>query len=846
MKPMRRIATTAACVLVMAAGGLAQTPDVAPARGIDQLERTVEGGAASTREQLDLASLYIAAGRYYEASKLAERILAGDPGHTEAATILAQSREGLQTIQLARIAEAEARGQAAGASVEDRLALADAYFGGGRYISAAGVYASLPESARTPEVRLRHARALSWGGRMWDAERIYAVLLRESPTPELQLEYGRLLSWMGASGASREQLRSLYETDSTEESAIALANALAWSGGREDALALLNEHIARNPDAAEARELLASLSASPDLRLERIDRLIEVEPYNLALQVERARLLYDAGRYGRALRAIDEIEENRLDTHPIEGLAELRSQAQEARDREAEALRAQLSPLEGTEPPTAEATLELAKSFVGVGDHEEALRLYEIYLAEHPDDDDARIEYARILTWESRYPDAQRQYRILLASQPDRADLRLEYAKALSWDSNYRSAITELSDLTDLSDNPRAYLYDEVPAEAHFRLGQIYRWFGWQDHAAEHQNQALELNATYGPARRELDLVRGLRPATRVDGRYTFVENSSDFQANMFDLRGMHWTSRRTAIEGWLGHHQFEKDGRSVDANVIGAGGRYRFEDRWTGFARVGITDYSDGFGTRPFWTLGAEHLPSLQSRFAAEYARYDLLYDVFTLESLGAPISTGDPIYIDDFRTHWDYDTGGRLLYLADASYGAISDDNSRGALRGLLTFRVLSDPLFVALKADGRYLTYDFRSNRYWSPEEYSSLAGVLQIGDNYRERFFWQAELKYGKSWESDRASRDLRSIGASVTVPINERFDVIGSYVEGRSGDLPNVLPGDEFVTYWQRTWYVGLRVKRLFSDDDRTETSRYYYDERPLQSSPVIPPVGERR
>ena len=56
------------------------------------------------------------------------------------------------------------------------------------------------------------------------------------------------------------------------------------------------------------------------------------------------------------------------------------------------------------------------------------------------------------------------------------------------------------------------------------------------------------------------------------------------------------------------------------------------------------------------------------------------------------------DPIWIDDLRAHWDYDTGGRLLYLADASYGAISDDNSRAAaLRSAQEIVRLAEPLGV-----------------------------------------------------------------------------------------------------------------------------------------------------
>ena len=178
------------------------------------------------------------------------------------------------------------------------------------------------------------------------------------------------------------------------------------------------------------------------------------------------------------------------------------------------------------------------------------------------------------------------------------------------------------------------------------------------------------------------------------------------------------------------------------------------------------------------------------------------------------------------------------------------ISDDNDRAALHGIVAFRVFKSP-YVAIKADGRYLSYDFRSDRYWSPTEYESLAGVLAVGDNYRDRLYWMGELKYGKSWEETRSGqrvdRDLRAIEGRLTVPINDMFDVVGAYSYGKSGRLEGVLPADDdFTTYWARRWYVGLRVKRLFRDEEARGRNPYYFEDRPVNESPIVPypPIGE--
>ncbi|HEU5163498.1 MAG TPA: hypothetical protein VFV54_10160, partial [Thermoanaerobaculia bacterium] len=340
-----------------------------------ELESAAAAGTATAEQKLELAERYVESGRYYEALQLSQSVRATDPGDQRAIRVEDSAREGLTTLQREKLRVAEQAASAAGASDEDRLALANAYFSAGRYLSAARTYALLPDAMRTREVRLKHARALSWGGRMWEAEPLYDRLLREERTPELELEYGRLLSWMGASESAREHLIRLYETSRSDEAMIALANSIAWSGRRDEAIELLREHQRREGTSPELDELLAGLTESPDLRLERIERLIDAEPYNLALQLERARLLVDAGRYGQALTAIRDIEERRAEGAKFEGLSELKKEAEEGRKRELAALRERRDALAGRDAATPEESLELAKAYVGAGGHDEAIRL---------------------------------------------------------------------------------------------------------------------------------------------------------------------------------------------------------------------------------------------------------------------------------------------------------------------------------------------------------------------------------------------------------------------------------------------------------------------------------------
>ena len=843
MKPIKLLFI---CCVVVSCALTAAAADDDVQKTISRLQRSVEQGTATRAEQLDLARAYIAAGRFYEAKKLASAVADAEPGNADAVALRDRAGEQLDLIATQRLQDAEAAAAREGATDADRLELAHAYFAAGRYREAADLYEDLPSSVMNREARLRHARALTWGGRHNAAEVRYAALLAEDPSPELELEYGRMLSWMGAERASLRSLEQAHAKLGTEDSAIALANARAWSGDREGAIRLLEEFTTTHTGAAEASKLLSDMRTSPDIAIERIDKLIAADEYNLALRMQRARLLYDAGRYGETARTIRFIRENAREE--VAGLDELEQQLEVRRREELVRLDARRAALLGDPPmyssagAKGEEVLDLARAYTSLSGYDQAIELYEAYLATEPDDTRARLNFARVLSWDRRYDESQRQYEIVLRAEPDRPDVRLEYAQTLAYDRKYVPAVRTLRTLTDVSNSPRAYLYEDVPPQAHFRLGQIYRWFGWRDTAVEQQNRALELDMGLTDAHRELNRARYDLPGTRLEARYTDETNSNEFHTRRGDLTANHWLNPRLAIEGGVGRHHFEQRGLEANANVASIGAAYRQHDRLTLRGRVGANFWDSGtLGTRPYFGLGAVYLPNLQSRAALDYNHYDLIYDVsniFTLAPRTEP-NLNDPLAIDDLRAHYDWNSGGFLSYLIDASYGRISDGNNRQSAHGLVSFRVFKEP-FVAFKVDGRVLSYDERTNRYWSPNDYRSLAGVVQVGQDIRNLVYWSAELKVGKSWDGDRSS-DLRAIGARVTVPVGDAFDVIGSYNYGRSGRFESLIGDPEFATYWQRSFYVGVRVRRDWARGDLAAEDRYYFDNRVLAGTEPNPP-----
>src|SRR5438105_12200167 len=815
---------------------------------ITPLETAVSNGTATRAQQLDLGRLYIQAGRFYEAQTITEKLLAADPNDADAKAIRDQALNGIRDVGQRKVAEAEANADRSGATDQDQLALADAYYQAGSYAAAADIYGHLPASLQTRDLLLRYARSLAWSSQLDPAERTYSKLLEEQSTPDLHLEYGRVLSWMGAQKASVNTLSDIYyNSPHTEDAAIALANAKVWSGDREGAIRVLNSFLLSHPNGAQVQQLVDQLRASPDLRIEQIGKKIQLEPYNLALRVERARLLVDTGRDAEALNDIKFVREH--SRQKIAGLDELEQRAKAHRaaqlsqlESQRKALEAQASMASSSQNP--DDILSLAKSYAGIEAYDQAETLYDRYLRLRPNDTDARIQYARVLSWDSRWAESERQYQILLDQNPDRADLRYEYAQVLSWDSQFVPAVHIFRTLTDVSNNPRANLYSDVPPRAYYNLGQIYRWYGWNDTAALEQNRALALDPGYIPARTELDLVRHNRPATSAEARYTYFNDSNDFTMKRVDLDAEHWTSTRTAFDLGVGRHEFSHLDTDVYANEINGGAAYRYSDRWLFRGNVGANFYDQGLGTRPFFGLGAEYRPNIESRAAFNFNHYDLVYDAFTLESLTVPTSPnlllGHPLNINDFLAHYDWQSGRHWALLGDASYGFVSDDNKRLGANGIISYQIFNQP-FVAVKLDARTLSYNFRTNRYWSPTDYKSLAGVIQVGQTLRNRLHWDLEYKAGKAWEENFNS-DLRAYYANLAVPVTDAFDLIGSYGYGKSGRLQGLIGGsDQFVNYWQRTWYVGVRANRLFTRGERAPRNPYYFDNRVLTESPVIPP-----
>lgn len=58
--------------------------------------------------------------------------------------------------------------------------------------------------------------------------------------------------------------------------------------------------------------------------------------------------------------------------------------------------------------------LNLAQSYVSIGNFDEAIKVYRKYLEIHPKDKKARLAFARVLAWNQNFDESEKEFKILL------------------------------------------------------------------------------------------------------------------------------------------------------------------------------------------------------------------------------------------------------------------------------------------------------------------------------------------------------------------------------------------------------------------------------------------------
>ncbi|MCY1288709.1 Beta-barrel assembly-enhancing protease [compost metagenome] len=213
----------------------------------------------------------------------------------------------------------------------------------------------------------------------------------------------------------------------------AAAIQLARAGRYDESMDYMERVLKGQGDTHFDFLALSAAETDPDTRtglLQSFDRLLGKYPDNGQLLFGKALLLQQDGHPDQALKLL---EDQPAATHDVAPLL----------------LRARL--------------------LQGMQRSDEAIRLLEKGLRQHPDDKRLRLTYARLLVEQDRLEDAQAEFTTLLQQSPDDDDLRYSLALVCLEAKAWKEAIVYLEELVERQSHVDA---------AHFNLGRAYEELG--------------------------------------------------------------------------------------------------------------------------------------------------------------------------------------------------------------------------------------------------------------------------------------------------------------------------------------------------------------------------------
>ena len=400
------------------------------------------------------------------------------------------------------------------------------------------------------------------------------------------------------------------------------ARALADAGRHEEALSVLRDALARDPQNTDLRWLEASVTGWNGEHAEavhRFERLVADQPeLEKDVRGDLAGERLAAGDAAGALRDLD-----------------LRV-AEQPNDRDARMNRAQ-----------ALVRLERMK---------EALAAYDALLREAPDDADVMMERARVLVWLGRNGDAAATYAAVLARQPENRRARLGLAMNENWQGYHRRAAARLESLaTDPEPDPEVW---KTLAFARY-------WNGEPDRAGA----ALDEYLTREPDDAEaLDLSRRLR-AEQSPSLTAVVAHADDsdrlrIRTTRMELR-LPLPHQNTAELSWQ-RDRVRDDGGEHKPFRFGLGLETVWSEAWTTRAAIGHTELGGG-DTERLGELSATWRPLERMRADAGVS-HDLVL---------TRLSLADRIAVTTYVEGADWDLGERFTVRAAFRQRQFSDDN-------------------------------------------------------------------------------------------------------------------------------------------------------------------------
>lgn len=208
---------------------------------------------------------------------------------------------------------------------------------------------------------------------------------------------------------------------------ILLGDINYWQGKEEQALTAFDKVFEIDPKNKTARKKINQITSNVDFRERQLKKKIEEDPTGPALN-ELARLYLDLDRIYEA----EPLLNTRLQAFPkdedaLEMQIELEDKKSERRQKEIEEYENRLA----VNPTDSTALINLARYYSSIPDYEKAIKNYDIFLEEYPNNWEIRMERASTLAWQGKDKEAAEEFRIISLSLPENREARLGLAEVL-------------------------------------------------------------------------------------------------------------------------------------------------------------------------------------------------------------------------------------------------------------------------------------------------------------------------------------------------------------------------------------------------------------------------------
>lgn len=251
----------------------------------------------------------------------------------------------------------------------------------------------------------------------------------------------------------------------------------------------------------------------------------------------------------------------------------------------------------------------------------------------------------------------------------------------------------------------------------------------------------------YQQARQGLfDIEQELRP--QISAFIGWMSDNDNYSEFMLGARYFHFLDSGTRLHVGLTAYRFHESNfvlDSVDALALTLGVQGKVTKRITALAELMVTRYNQVSRTSVGGTLRATYDVSADYDISLEYAKYDAIQEVKTVQSLAAEIDVDR--FAVEISSNPSYPVEGepflrRIFFDGRLSYAAFSDGNRQTAyyLRPYYRFR---DNPTIDLAIGWRGLSYSFFTPLYWSPTSYNGpffqgrISGELIWEINYEGR-------------------------------------------------------------------------------------------------------------